>query len=209
MGASAAVALKLKIYDSEEELALVRQAKAGDEAAFTALFHHHFNHIRAVISRIIREDDTAEWLANVALTKVWQKLASFDEQSKFSTWITRIAINEALMHMRRQKSLQHRLESSLDEMLEQLHDHLALGYRDLDLEGVADRQMLKLAISRVPQPYRDVLRLRFWEGLSLSDIKRVLGEESSLKVTLPAIKSRLSRGRKLLMVEVQRCSKTV
>jgi len=201
MGASAAAALKRKVYDSPEELMLVHRAQAGDESAFTALFNHHYNRLRITINRMVRSEDMAEWLANVALTKVWQKLASFDEKSKFSTWITRIAINEALMHLRREKSLQRRLECSLDEMQELRKDFQALAYHDRDLEGVADRQVLARAISRVPQPYRDVLHLRFWEGLSLDDIKAVLEEEST-----PMIKSRLGRGRKMLMEQVVRAS---
>src|SRR5580658_8245979 len=131
--ASAAPALKrrakVKVYDSSEELSLVRLAKSGSEEAFTQLYHQHHHRLKMVIHRIVKDEDVAEWRANIALTKVWEnlrgwsmkegkkvKMPGFDEQSKFSTWVTRIAINEGLMHLRKQKNNGGVLES-LDELL--------------------------------------------------------------------------------------------
>lgn len=213
---SAAVAkAKRKIYDSPDELAIVHRAKRGDEAAFTTLYQHHHNRIKVTINKIVQNEDTADWLTNIALTKVWQHLAEFDEQSKFTTWVTRIAINEALMHVRREKSQQRQAEStSLDAMLviggvngekvdPPLHNHRVLAIRDLSLEGIADRQVLERAILRVPLKYREVLRLRFWDGLSLDEIRSTLGLR---KRRLSAIKTRLLRGRKMLMEQVDAIS---
>src|SRR5271157_1331354 len=109
-----AVALKRKVYDSPEEMALVHRAKHGDQDAFTALYNHHFNRLRIVINRMIRNDSEAEWLANVALTKTWEHLKEFDEKSKFSTWVTRTAINEGLMYLRHQKTQRQTQTCSLD-----------------------------------------------------------------------------------------------
>jgi RNA polymerase sigma-70 factor, ECF subfamily len=221
MGASAAAApaLKRKVYDSAEELELVHRAKAGDEGAFTALYAHHFNRLRIVISRIVHDEDQAEWLANVSLTKVWQKLGSFDEQSKFSTWVTRIAINEGLQHLRHENTQACRNEVSLDQELDQSGNghsrgrdarkvSLKLGVRDLNLEGVADREVLRRAITRVPTAYRDILRLRFWEGMRNKDIRRVLGnihrkkDGTATLIPMAALKSRLLRGRKILIQQI-------
>lgn len=209
--AAAAPALKRKVYDSPEELDLVRRAKVGDEGAFTALYTHHFNRLRIVISRIVKDEDQAEWLANVALTHVWQKIATFDEQSKFSTWVTRIAINEGLMHLRHENTQAHRNEVSLEAILDAPKPvkHSQLSIRDLRLEGVADREVLRRAISRVPGAYREILRLRFWEGLRNKDIRDVLGpihrkkDGTYTSIPMAALKSRLLRGRKMLIQQIQ------
>ncbi len=218
MGASAAAApaLKRKVYDSPEELELVRRAKAGDESAFTALYAHHANRLRIVISRIVRDEDQAEWLANVALTKVWEKLKGFDEQSKFSTWVTRIAINEGLMHLRHENTQACKAEVSLDAALSgEGHDRPArkvtvrLAVRDLHLEGVADREVLRRALGRVPGTYREILRLRFWEGLRNRDIRAALGPIHRTKggshtlIPMAALKSRLLRGRRMLIQQIR------
>jgi RNA polymerase sigma-70 factor (ECF subfamily) len=222
MASATAVALKrkkAKVYDSPEELILVHRAKKGDEAAFTALYSHHLNRVRVTINRIVKDEDLSDWLANVTLTKVWQKLSSFDEQSKFSTWITRIAINEGLMHIRHAKCMSRAAETvSLDALLNGRQDgknapsdHAAangkvLAVRDLDLEGIADRQVLETAIRRVPVRFRQILRLRFWDGHTVEEIRQILSLGAVKEVTIPAVKTRLLRGRLILMEQVQQIS---
>lgn len=221
---SAAVALKrkpTKVYDSPEELALVLRAKRGDEGAFTQLYAHHLNRVRVSINRIVRDEDQSDWLANVALTKVWQKISTFNEQSKFSTWITRIAINEALMHLRKEECPSRCTGGlSLDALLDHgvagsKHDHSFnpslsnqkfIAVRDLVLEGVADRQVLDKAINRVPHQFRQILRLRIWEGHSLEEIRQLLSDAGQETITLPALKTRLLRGRLILQAQVDELS---
>jgi RNA polymerase sigma-70 factor (ECF subfamily) len=219
--ASVAAARAKKIYDSPEELQLVRQAKAGSEAAFTALYNHHYARVCAVINRFLQCEDLSQWTANLALTKVWEKLPSFDEKSKFSTWVTRIAINEALMQKRHGNALRRANEVSLDSLMVSTGTHGTgpehnkvpaklverLSLRDLDLEGLADRQVLDMAIKRMPAPYRDILHLRFWEGLTVEDIRQVLNLSAGKKVRLSAVKSRLLRARKLLIEQVEKNSR--
>jgi RNA polymerase sigma-70 factor (ECF subfamily) len=199
---SAAVALQRKAYDTPQELELIRRAKQKDEAAFNALYALHHNRVFVVIRNIVKDEDTAEWLANAAMSKVWQKLRQFGEDSKFSTWITRIAINEGLMHVRRNKSRQH--DSSFEAMVESGRvDDKHVAVRDLDLAGIADRQMLDSAIGRVPAQFREVLRLRYWEGMSMGEIHR---HREFSKCSMSSLKSRLHRGRKSLVYQVHKLS---
>jgi len=209
-----AVALKRKVYDSPEEMVLVHRAKHGDQDAFTTLYNHHFNRLRVVINRMIKNDSEAEWLANVALTKTWEHLKEFDEKAKFSTWVTRTAINEGLMYLRHQKTQHQSRTCSLDEItddnrykssltVQRPRYSTAFATRDLSLEGIADREVLKRALSRVPVDYREILWLRFWEGLSVQDIRK------RLKVPprkMSAVKTRLLRGRKMLQEQVEKAS---
>ena len=215
-----AVRVSKKIYDSVEELNLVHRAKRHDESAFTALYQMHHTRVFVTIKRMIPADEDANWIANKALTKVWHKLNSFKEQSKFSTWITRIAINEARMHLRSEK--RHIHDVSLDSMIktadskgDKISDpvdpvHTAskwLAHRDLNLEGIADRHLLERAITRVPSQFRRTLRLRFWEGLSLDEIQTTLSAEEATEVSISAVKSRILRGKRALIKQIERSSK--
>lgn len=234
--ASSAPALKrrskVKVYDSSEELTLVHAAKKGDETAFTQLYHQHHTRIKMVIHRIVKDDDVAEWRANIALTKVWEnlrgwsmkegkkvKMPGFDEKSKFSTWVTRIAINEGLMHLRKMKNNGGHAVS-LEELLQpggatadnvnaptMSSNQRYLAQRDLDLEGIPDRQVLAKAIRRVPVRFRVVLHLRFWEGNSVEEIRQILSAGRKNEVTIPYVKTLLFRGKHIMQEHIQTLSK--
>lgn len=197
------------VYDSTEELDLVHRAKVGDESAFESLYAAHHAHVVLTISRFIRDADDAEWIANKSLTQVWKHLPAFKEQSKFRTWITRIAINEAQMFLRSEKRRQH--DVSLDPLLTGTADSSDASYaqrwiaiRDLELAGIADRQLLERAIGRVPEQFHAILRLRFWDGLSLDEIRKKVSPRG--RVSVAFVKSRIHRGRNLLMEQVERMS---
>ena len=215
-----AVRVSKKVYDSVEELNLVRRAKRRDQTAFNALYEMHRTRVFVTVKRIVVGDEDAHWVANKALTKVWNKLSTFKEKSKFSTWITRIATNEALMHLRSEKrhskdvSLDSLLKTAVDARGDRVSDSVEppanagkwLATRDLDLEGIADRQLLEKAFIRVPPQFRTTLRLRFWEGLSLDEIQDRLSAEESQEVSISAVKSRILRGRKALIEQMARIS---
>jgi RNA polymerase sigma-70 factor, ECF subfamily len=218
MAASAVVRLKLKkkSYDTPQELELIHRAKKGDEHAFRALYDSHQGRVFITINRMLLNDDTSQWVALETFTKVWKNLARFKGNSKFSTWVTRIAINEARMYIRSQK--RHQREVSLDTLLgstrdsgsvaeqRNLQNEAWLAMRDTDLEGIPDRQVLERAISRVPTQFRSVLRMKFWEGMSLDEIQVKLSAEELRPVSIPAVKSRILRGKNILMEQVERIS---
>lgn len=208
--------IKKAVYDSPEELDLVHRAKRGDESAFTALYNHHYSRLIIAINRIVQDEGESEWLANVALTKAWQNLKKFDEQSKFNTWITRIAINEGLMHQRSKKR-KHR-EVSLDAVLAADIEYVGkattsvdpvgpsqryLATRDLELEGIADRQVIALAFESIPAPYQEALRMRYIDGDSVDEVRKNLRFRRNKTST---VKSRLMRGRNLLVKKVVKLS---
>ncbi len=223
---SAPLGAKKKIYDSPVELDLVHRAKKGDESAFRSLYDIHHNRVFVTINRMVVNNDTSEWIANLVLAKVWDNLRGysfrngervpvpgFKEQSKFSTWVTRIAINEARMHLRSERR-RHR-EISLDAVLSadsgcvkdpDTSNSRWLAHRDLELAGVADRQVLDRAITKVPTQFREILRMRFWEGMSLGEIQAKISAAEPEPVSIPAVKSRILRGRTILIEQVERIS---
>ena len=230
MASAAAPALKrrakAKVYDSTEEIALIRRAKKDDQAAFTELYYRYVAKVRNVILRIVRDDDIADWRTNIAFTSVLEhlrgwtikegkrvKVPVFDEQSKFGTWLIRIAINEGLMHLRKQKT-SGGLTDSLDEMQQpsssiDREDNIntkaqrILAQRDLTLEGIADRQVLNMAFERVPVKFKLALHLRYWEGMSIDEIKGVLQETHEGEVTVPYVKTLLHRGKWIMRKQIQ------
>jgi RNA polymerase sigma-70 factor (ECF subfamily) len=225
MAAASAVGVRLRksVYDSSEELNLVHRAKNGDDTAFDALYKTHHGRVFVTIKRMLSDDDATQEVTNTTFKQIWKNLTKFKEQSKFSTWITRIAINEARMHIRSQKRRQR--EVSLDTMLAEnvpnanfrnrgsnvsvdaaVIAHKLLASRDLELEGVVDRQLLERAFNRVPPQLREVLRLRFWEGMSMEEIQRRINVNEPEPVSLSAVKSRILRGRNILMEQVEKFS---
>lgn len=216
MSATAAIAVepRQKSYDTPEITNLVHRAKTGDETAFRKLHDIHRGHVIVTITRFIGDVDTAEWIANIALTKVWTHLSSFKEESKFSTWVTRIAINEARMHLRTENRHNKR-EVPLEDLLKpgksgQIEmspmDSKYIATHDLNLEGTADRDVLAQAITRVPVQFREILRLRFWEGLDLDEIQEHINKAEQEPVSISAVKSRILRGKTMLIRVIEELS---
>src|SRR3954465_304159 len=102
-------------HSSAEDAALVRAAQRGDMGAFEELVARHRDKIYARAFSMMRNEDEAIDLSQEAWVKGWQRLAQFQGESSFATWMTRITINLCLDQLRKQK--RHRSESI--EMLEE------------------------------------------------------------------------------------------
>ena len=87
-----------------DESSLVAQAKAGDQAAFSELVTHYERKIYRLAKNITRNDEDAEDVLQDAFLKAYTHLDNFKGDSKFYTWIVRIAVNEALMRLRKRKT---------------------------------------------------------------------------------------------------------
>src|SRR5213079_2644889 len=98
-----------------DELALVRAAKRGDMGAFEQLVKRYDRNIFRIAQHITQNREDAEDVVQDAFLKSFQNLEQFQEQSKFYTWLVRIAVNEALMKLRRRKTSK---TVSLDEDVE-------------------------------------------------------------------------------------------
>lgn len=220
MAATAAAKAKkvCEVFDTPYIITLVQQAKAGDEAAFSTLYHKFYRYLSNTIMRVLpgHQLDIADWLANKAMTQAWLNLKDFNENSKFQTWITRIAINEWKMYIREETSIgrQRDKELSLNEILDEnpsLSDGTGhntghnstgkFGQRDINLAGIADRQMLDLSLSGIPSVYRDIVYLRLWMGFSVKEIGNILGISSLNQVRMNIVK-----GRKMLLEQVKKNS---
>jgi len=89
--------------DTGEELALVQAAQAGDVAAFEKLLKKYDRNVFRIALHITQNREDAEDVVQDAFLKAYQKLDQFQGNSKFYTWVVRIAVNEALMKLRKRK----------------------------------------------------------------------------------------------------------
>jgi RNA polymerase sigma-70 factor, ECF subfamily len=179
--------------DPAAEEALVAVAKRGDERAFEALVKHNQPRIFALALRYTRIHEDAEDVVQQTFQKAFVYLHNFEGKSSFSTWLTRIAINEALMLLRKGRAMR---EVSLDNMGSDEVTAPSLEMPDaspdpeakyLQREGV---RVLSMAIRRLTPAMRTVLELREFRELSARETARHLG------LSVSAVKGRLFHGRR-------------
>jgi len=175
-----------------DELALVRAAKAGDMGAFEELVKRYDRNVFRIAQHITQNREDAEDVVQDAFLKAYGNLEQFQEQSKFYTWLVRIAVNEALMKLRRRRpertvSLDQEVQTEEDSMPREVADwspNPEQQYSQAEL-----RDILGKTIQGLPSGFRTVFVLRDVEGLSTEETAEALG------LSIPAVKSRLLRAR--------------
>jgi RNA polymerase sigma-70 factor (ECF subfamily) len=181
--------------DPAADETLVAAAKRGDEKAFETLVRRHRPRILALALRYTRVREDAEDVVQQALQKTFIYLNSFEGKSSFSTWVTRIAINEALMWLRRARALR---EVSVDNLSSEDETVPALEIPDLSPDPEAEYlqreglQILFAAIGELRPGMRTAIELRELGELSNRETARRMG------LSLGAVKARVFQGRKKL-----------
>jgi RNA polymerase sigma-70 factor, ECF subfamily len=166
---------------------LVALARAGDRAAFDNLAERHSTKLRRVLYRITRDCDAAMDAVQEALLRAWRNIGRFEGRSLFSTWLTRIGINEAYRALRRPVEQPLELDDRIGERV------AAWGEQpDAVFESREFLAALDSALAELPPDYRTAVTLRDIEGLSTQEAAEALG------IGERALKSRLHRGRMAL-----------
>jgi RNA polymerase sigma-70 factor (ECF subfamily) len=160
------------------DLELIRQAQQGDAGAIRELHGRHASRVYSVIRRLAGEDALAEDWSQEAWIRVFRALPSFRGESRFTTWLHRIAVNSAL-HGRRWRERRARHEAPLPPTLasEQPGDQPVL------------RMRLERALEKLPDRMRQVLVLHDVEGYTHEEIAEFMG------VTPGTSKSQLFKAR--------------
>jgi RNA polymerase sigma-70 factor (ECF subfamily) len=175
-----------------DELDLVARAKAGDGAAFSVLINRYEGKIFRLAMNITQNREDSEDVLQEAFFKAYEHLDQFQGNSKFYTWVVRIAVNQALMKLRKRKSDR---TISLDEQIDTGEDMVMreVASWDPDPEQRYSREemneILTEAIDGLLPIYRTVFTLRDVDGLSTEETAE------ALELTIPAVKSRLLRAR--------------
>jgi RNA polymerase sigma factor (sigma-70 family) len=187
----AAVMPKPVAGQPDEDSGLVRQARRGDEQAFEQLYRRHRNRVHGIIWRLCGGDSAlAEDMLQEAFVRAWTKLDSFRGDSRFATWLYRLAVNVALSDRRIRV---RRLER--ETALEGRAERMATGAKDV----YADKNMdLEQAIAKLPERARTVLVLFDIEGYSHAEIAEIAD------MAVGSSKAQLHRARKLIREELDR-----
>jgi RNA polymerase sigma-70 factor (ECF subfamily) len=184
-----------------EETTLVTQAREGDAGAFSELVRRYEGKIFRLAQHVTENRADAEDVLQETFMKAYEHLDQFQGNSKFYTWIVRIAVNESLMKLRRRKTDR---SVSLDEAIDTVEDTVVreIAVWDEDPEQRFSREeigsILDLAIQSLEAPYRSVFVLRDIDELSTEETADALG------LSVPAVKSRLLRARLQLREKLTR-----
>lgn len=187
-----------------DESVLVERAKAGETAAFTELVRRYDKKIFRMAKQITQSDEDAEDVLQEALFKAYKHLDDFQGNSKFYTWIVRIAVNEALMKLRKRKSDRTvSLDEEIDTGEETVTREIAVWDGDPEQRYSQEelRVILDNAIQSLKPSFRTVFVLRDVEELSTEETADTLG------LSIPAVKSRLLRARLELREKLTRMFK--
>jgi len=166
-----------------DETELVAAAQAGDEDAFTALYRAHAGSVRAVVRKILRTDEVEDVCQETFLL-AFTKIRSFAGNSGFRTWVTRIAINQCLMTLRRRRA-KHGGGQLVTVDFEALADDVSLTTRDAALENVPARLDAEKVLQGLKPLQRRIVELAYLEERSDAEIMQMLG------ISLPALSNTL------------------
>ncbi len=154
---------------SEQDV--IHGAKQGDPDCFESLYNQHKRHVYALCFRITRNTAEAEDLTQEVFLQLFRKVATFRGDSAFSTWLHRVAVNVALMHLRR-KSLPQAPEPLESETPDGAKKEI--GATDETLAVTVDRILLQRSVNRLPPGYRVVFLLHDVEGYEHKEIAQMM-----------------------------------
>jgi RNA polymerase sigma-70 factor (ECF subfamily) len=199
-GRPAALAARAQLEASADD-ALVALARKGDEAAIRALIKRHNQRLFRVARAIVRNDAEAEDVVQASYVSAFTHLEDFRDEAKFSTWLTRIAANEAIGRLRRQRPStdieQIDLESATSAQIIQFPALQAQTNPESEMSRQEIREFLEMAVDRLPPAFRAVFVLRDVEGLSVEETA------SFLSVKEETVRTRLHRARKLMRAALE------
>jgi len=179
--------------DTDE--ALVQRARARDGAAFELLMRRHNQRVYRVVRSLLRDADEIEDVIQQAYLQAFLHLDQFGGNARWSTWVCRIAINEALARIRQRGRF-----VSIDAASEEAMADFSKGPDGDPERKAAGREfgaMVEQAIDGLPDIYRSVLILREIEGMTTEETAAVLGVE------IDVVKTRLHRARAALRSAIE------
>jgi len=179
----------------EDDRTLLTRAQGGDISAFEELVARHEEKVYGLALRMTRSEADAAEIAQDTFLSAYQHLAEFRGEAAFGSWVHRIAANNALMRLRRQRVLDVVTEDLAGpEFTERgsLADAPETDWSRRADDKILDEELgraIQEATDALPEGYREVFLLKDVEGLSYEEISEMVG------ISVPAVKSRLHRAR--------------
>jgi RNA polymerase sigma-70 factor (ECF subfamily) len=187
--------------EQHPDVALVERVRAGDISAYDTLVRKYERQVFRIALHITQNREDAEDVMQDAFLKAYEKLDQFQGNSKFYTWLVRIAVNESLMRLRKRRtgkmvSIDEDLETDEGTVPRDLADWAPdpeQNYTQAELGKILEK-----TIKGLPPGFKVVFELRDVQGLSTEDTAEALG------LSVPAVKSRLLRARLQLRERLSR-----
>jgi RNA polymerase sigma-70 factor (ECF subfamily) len=191
---------ELKIQPSSSSFAteavLISKAQAGDKTAFSLLIKPYLRLAFHIALRIMGNREDAEDTSQICLLKAYLRIAQFNGEARFSTWLTRIAINESLMKIRKRRAEERYISREIDLEVKSNPVEMARAPDDLHPEMIYSqgekKRILAEAIETLRAGTRDVVLLQGMEERKTKETAKLL------KLSESAVKSRFLRGRQQL-----------
>jgi RNA polymerase sigma-70 factor (ECF subfamily) len=188
--------------DGLDDMALVDLARHRNELAIRTIVRRHNQRLFRAARAILRNDGDAEDVVQASYVKAFTHLESFRGEAQLSTWLTRIALNEALGRVRRQRPTTGIEQIDIES---QRGGAQVIAFPTIqtpldpetEMSRMEVRQLLEQAVDELPTLFRAVFVLRDIEGLSI--------EETALQLALKpeTVKTRLHRARRLLRTAIE------
>jgi len=179
------------ITQKSTERELIERARRGDRYAFDELVKKYYPRMVRTAARMLRDNEDAEDATQQAFTAAWQNLEKFRGDSTFSTWLTRITMNEALSTLRRRKRSFVELEENTTESQAEAQPMFGTSSESPE-EAMIRRetsQLLHNSLDQVKPVYRQAMKLRLMNDMSVEEIA------GRLRMPVNTVKVHLYRGR--------------
>ena len=179
---------------------------AGEIQLYHELIRPYERSVYVMALSYMKNEADAEDVAQEAFIRAFRKLESFRAESKFSTWLISITINEARTRLRRQALVRMEPLDQLPDEDKSISPALLRDWREIPSEAVEReevRNLIQLAVERLPDIYRQVFLLRDVEELTISETAE------ALNISIPSVKVRLHRARMMLQKQLAPQLRTV
>jgi RNA polymerase sigma-70 factor (ECF subfamily) len=172
---------------------IVERVRAGDVALFEVLMRRHNQRIYRAARAVMKDETEVEDVMQQAYINAYTHLDQFEQRSQFSTWLTRIALNEAFGRRKKMRAIESFMEG-MDNGREESMDTMKSSQPDPERQAYTQElhRLLEEAVDSLPDAYRTVFMLRDVEGLSTTETGEGLGLGEE------AVKTRLHRARAMI-----------
>jgi len=185
------------------DIELVSLARQGDEPAIRTIVQQHNQRLFRTARAVIRNDAEAEDVVQATYVQAFTNLAAFRGEAQLSTWLTRIALNEALGRLRRRQKTTGLEEidmhaKGMTGQVVQFPTSLSGTDPETELSRSQARRLLENAVDALPVDFRAVFVLRDVEGMSTEDTA------AHLDIRIETVKTRLHRARRLMRMAIEK-----
>ena len=188
------------------ESELIAAVLAGEIQLYHELIRPYERSVYVMALSYMKNEADAEDVSQEAFIRAFRKLESFRAESKFSTWLISITINEARTRLRRQALVRMEPLDQLPDKDKSISPALLRDWREIPLEAVEReevRNLIQLAVEQLPDIYREVFLLRDVEELTINETAE------ALNISIPSVKVRLHRARMRLQKQLAPQLRTV